>query len=321
PVCFRDRHDSKKNGDWRMCIDYRPLNKFTITDKYPLPKLSELIRSLKDSKFFVALDLRGGCWQIPMADNSIQYTAFRTSTGLYEFKVMPFGLTNAPATFQRSMNFLLDDLRYSGVLVYLDDILIHAPTLQELLQLVDEVFERLLRAGYTINLEKCQFLPTTLLYLGHIIEEGTIRPNPKKIEAIQRLQAPTTTQGIRSLLGMTGFLQAFIPNYSEIAAPITDLLKGTPNRTKKIVTIKWTSRCEDALNRLKELVIDAVLAQPLDADKYLLEVDASSYAIGGVLKLSRANEWLPVHYISRKLNTTEQNWPIREKEAFAIIYC
>ncbi|EZG42945.1 putative RNA-directed DNA polymerase, partial [Gregarina niphandrodes] len=128
----------KKTGDWRMCIDFRPLNRATIDDKYPLPKLSEMIRSIKDSRYFIALDLRSGYWQIPMSESSIEYTAFRTATGLYEFKVMPFGLKNAPATFQRSMNFLLDDLRYSGVLVYLDDILIHSPDIPTLLKLTDK---------------------------------------------------------------------------------------------------------------------------------------------------------------------------------------
>ncbi|EZG42620.1 putative retrovirus polyprotein, partial [Gregarina niphandrodes] len=139
---------------------------------------------------------------------------------------MPFGLKNAPATFQRSMNFLLDDLRYSGVLVYLDDILIHSPDIPTLLKLMDKVFHRLLNAGYTINLQKCQFLPPTLLYLGHIIEDGIIRPNPKKVEAIQLLKSPPTSHEVRSLLGVAGFLQAFIPNYSQVTAPITDLLKG-----------------------------------------------------------------------------------------------
>ncbi|EZG42648.1 putative enzymatic polyprotein, partial [Gregarina niphandrodes] len=186
---------------------------------------------------------------------------------------------------------------------------------------MDKVFHRLLNAGYTINLQKCQFLPPTLLYLGHIIEDGIIRPNPKKVEAIQLLKSPPTSHEVRSLLGVAGFLQAFIPNYSQVTAPITDLLKGVPNKKTRAVKINWTTKCDDALTELKRLVIDSALVQPLDGDEFLLEVDACSYAIGGVLKLKRGGAWLPVHYVSRKLNATEQNWPIREKEAFAIIYC
>ena len=111
-----------------MCIDYRPLNRVTVNDSYPLPRINELLRAVKGSKYFVALDLRSGYWQIPMEQESRQYTAFRAGKGLYEFVVMPFGLKTAPATFQRNMDFLLGDLRHQGCLVYIDDILVHART-------------------------------------------------------------------------------------------------------------------------------------------------------------------------------------------------
>lgn len=311
---------AKKTGGWRMCLDYRPLNIATILDQYPLPRLAELIRAVGLSKYFVALDLRSGYWQILMEPSSIPYTAFRTPTGLYEFLVMPFGLTNAPATFQRAMNFLFEDLCFQGVLVYLDDVLIHASTVEELLRLLDVVLSRLAAAGYTLNLQKSQFMPVQLLYLGHVLENGQIRPNPQKVDAIRLLKPPTTVAAVKSLLGVLGYTQHFIRDYSGMVAPITNLLRGQAQKKKNMTSVVWTPECQTSLEQAQGALADAVLAQPLDADEYKLETDASSWALGGALYAKRDGEWLPVHFVSKKFNTTECNWPIREKEAYAIIY-
>lgn len=307
----------KKSGSWRMCIDYRMLNKHTIPDRYPLPRIPDLLRSIKDSKFFVALDLRSGYWQIPMEENSIYLTAFRCPQGLFEFNVMPFGLTNAPATFQRSMDFLLGDLRQSGTSVYLDDILIHSTTFESCLERLQVVLQRLEKAGLTLNIEKCSFFPTELEYLGHIIKEGKLLPNQKRVESLQCIRPPRNLTELRSILGMFGYYQTFIPNYSELAIPLTNALKGVH---KGKTSIKWTDKMQDATHTIAKCLQNAVLNIPIDNDEFLLETDASDKAIAGILSVKRNGSWVPIEFMSKKLGGPQTRWPVREKEAFAIVH-
>ena len=308
----------KKTGDWRMCIDYRPLNKRTIGDAYNLPRIPELLRSVQNSKYFIALDLRSGYWQIPMDPESRQYTAFRSKSGLFEFTVMPFGLKNAPATFQRCMDFLLSDLKNNNVSVYIDDILIHHSTPEGCLTRLKTVFQRFRAAGITINLDKSQFFQEELEYLGHFISNGYIKPNQKKVEALNHINQPKTVHDIRSVLGMVGYFQSFIPYYSKIVLPITALLK---ERKEKNSPIEWTNTCQRALDQCITALKKATLTIPLENDEFKVHTDASEFAIGGVLLVKRNESWQPVHFVSKKLSGSQLNWPIREKEAYAIIHC
>lgn len=323
PYCSEVVMVKKKSGEWRMCIDYRLLNKYTVDDKYNLPRISDLLYSIKGSKYFVALDLRSGYWQIPMDRESRPYTAFRCQSGLYEFAVMPFGLKTAPATFQRNMDFLLGDLRFHNVLVYLDDILIHHKDELECLELLHNVFERLKRAGMTINLSKSIFFPKSFSYLGHIVSEGQLRPDPTKVNVLTFIKPPTTVSELRSILGMIGYFQNYIRNYACIAAPMTDLLKGQANarRKNKVTSIQWTPQCQVALDTLVQALKDITLNVPMDGDELIVETDASDHAIGGVLMARRDNKLLPIQFVSKKLSGPQVRWAIREKEAYAILHC
>ncbi len=311
----------KKTGDWRFCVDYRSLNKLTVKDKYPLPRIADLVRAIKGSRFFAALDLRGAYWQIPMEPESIKYTAFRCFLGLYEFVVMPFGLTNAPATFQRVMDFLFLDLHFSGILCYLDDILVHSPSFQQALGLLRTVFGRLRAAGLTLNLGKSVFFPKKLKYLGQLIEDGRLIPDPGKVEVIRKLNPPTTLHEIRSLLGFLGYYHSFIPNYSDIMTPVFELLRQKKNSRSFNASTKihWTPNHQSALEYAGFLLEKAVLEVPLDSDEFMVETDASDTAIGAVLNVKRNDEWRPVEFYSKTLNLTQQRWPVREREAFAIV--
>lgn len=313
----------KKTGDWRVCVDYRALNRVTVDDKYQIPRITELLFSVKGSKYFAALDLRSGYWQIPMDESSRRYTAFRAPSGLYEFLVMPFGLKNAPATFQRSMDFILGDLRYKNVLTYLDDILIHHVDEDECLKLLGVVFARLRAAGLTINLPKCIFFPSELKYLGHVIRDGYLRPDSEKVEVLRYVKAPKTVTELRALLGMIGYFQNYLPNYASTIMPLTDLLRGKPNSKKanKKTPIKWTGRCRVALEKLIGQLKESALSLPQDEDRYVIETDASDKAIGGVLTVERTGGRQPAFFVSKKLSGAQLNWAIREKEAFAIIHC
>lgn len=308
----------KKDSNWRICIDYRLLNKVTIRDNYPIPRMTELIRAVKDSCFFVALDLRAGYWQVPMSKESVAYTAFRCCKGLFEFLVMPFGLKNAPATFQRMMEFLFGDQRFSGVLVYLDDVLIHGKTFEETLLRTANVLKRLETANLTINLNKCIFFPSKIKYLGFFLGDGKIYPDPCKVEALNRIRPAKTVSEVRMILGLFGQYFSFIQNYAEIARPLTNLLKG--KNLKSTQSVNWSQVHTHAVKQLCEALSTSILNVPLCDENLMLETDASNYAIAGVLNVYRDKKWVPVEMVSRKLRGAELNWPTRDKEAFAIIH-
>lgn len=307
----------QKTGKWRMCMDYRALNQVTVPDCYPFPRISELIRSVQGATHFVALDLRCGYWQIPLEEESKKYTAFRCPAGFYEFNVMPFGLKNAPATFQRSMDVLFKDMLGEGVSIYLDDILIYGATVATTMQRLDAVLTRLEEAKLTINMEKCQFFPKEMTYLGHVIQEGALLPDPRKVEALQHIRPAKTIKEVQSILGMFGFYRSFIPKYAEIAEPLTSVLRGSRKGNSRIY---WTAAMQSAVRALAQVLQHAVLTVPVDGDEFLVETDASDWAVGAILSVKRNGTWCPIEFVSKKLTEVEERWPVREKEAFAIIY-
>ena len=303
----------KPDGTVRFCINYRAINKITQQDRYPLPRIDELLASVKSSKFFISFDLVSGYWQIPMAEEDIPKTAFVTHIGLFEFVVMPFGLTTAPPTFQRAMDELFGDYRHKGILVYLDDLLCHAETEEECLRLAEIVMKRLADVGMCIKPEKSCFGKTKLRYLGHIIGGGVLRPNMAKVQPIYQLTAPRNVPELRRVLGLFGTYRKFIKGYSELTYPLTRLLK-------KNVGFCWTPQHEMALQQLKEQLGDFTLRVPLDSDELVLQTDASNIACGAVLSVRKGKDLLPVEFASTTLSTTQQNWTTSERECYAIVW-
>lgn len=312
----------KKNGKWRVCVDLREVNNVTIADKYPLPTIPELLRAIQGSKYFVALDLKGGYWQIPLAEDSKKYTAFACHRGLFEFNVMPFGLTNAPATFQRVMNNMLGDFRHKGVLVYLDDILIHSEKYAESMELLDTVLARLKEWRLKLNLQKSYFFPPKLNYLGQVITEGEIRPNLDKVRALGHVKVPQTLQEVRSLIGFLTYYSQYIPKYAEHMRPVYDVLAGRPNKRRWNArsAVQWTPECQEGVRRALEGLKTAVLRIPLEGDKFVIETDASGTGVGAVLSVKTPMGPAPVQFLSKTFDKVERRWPVREQEAFAIIY-
>ena len=323
-VVMAKKQDSDGNlTGWRFCIDYRLINKHTIRDAYPMPRIIDLLHTIRKSCYFVALDLRAGYWQIPVEEESRKYTAFRCILGLFEFIVMPFGLTNAPATFQRLVDFLFGDLRHEGVLVYLDDILIHGQTFEKTLGKLKIVLDRLQAEGLTVNLEKSNFLPRTLKYLGHVVGSGQLKPNPAKVATLDQLKEPRTIYEVRRLLGMLGYYHPYIRDFCGLMAPVFNLLKGTKNnkRTNKSEAIVWEDRHRSAMREALERLKTSVLTIPLDSDDFILETDASDTAVGAIVSCKQAdNTWAPIEFASKALSATERRWPVRDREAFAIIF-
>ena len=214
----------KKDGSKRFCVDFRKLNQVTKKNSYPLHVIDDNLDLLGKAKYFTSLDLKCGYCQVLMNESDKEKTAFSCHQGLFEFNVMPFGLSNAPAVFQELMSVVFQGLGDFAI-EYLDDILVFSPTLEDHLQHLDTIFDRLGKHDLKLKLKKCNFLESEINYLGFIIGKGGIKPDPKKVEAIRFLPIPTCVREVRSFIGMSSYYRRFIPNFSEIAEPIIALTK------------------------------------------------------------------------------------------------
>ena len=305
----------KKDGTLRVCIDFRKFNQVLVKDSFPLPRVEDLFATLGKAKFFSSLDLKSGYWQMELAPEDREKTAFCTRTQLLEFNVLPFGVASAPSLFQRMISMLLKGIEGKYAVAYLDDILIFSDSFEAHLGHLDDVLRRLRKASLSLNRKKCHFVQSEISYLGHIISKDGIAPDPEKVRAIQTMEPPTTVKGIRSFLGTVGYYRNFQPNFSAIARPLTRL-------TKKNVHFSWSEEAQEAFEVLKQKLIEApILAYPDVTKPYTLYTDASDYAIGGILTQDFDDGERVIQYVSHQLTPNRMHYPVIEKECFAIIYC
>ena len=302
----------KPDGSKRFCTDYRKVNAVTKSDTFPLPRIEDCIDKIGKAKFVTKVDLLKGYWGVPLSKRAREISAFVTPSGLYEYLVMPFGMKNAPATFQRLMFGCIHEI--DGVVVFIDDLIIYSDTWEEHLMRLEQVFRRLAEANLTVNLSKSEFAQATVIYLGHVVGQGNVKPIDAKIQAICEYPAPTTRRSLQRFLGMAGFYRKYCVNFADVANPLTDLLK----KNRKF---EWTPVCEDAFNKLRALLATApVLKAPDFQREFKLATDASDNACGAVL-LQEDNDGIehPVGYFSKKLTKHQKNYSTIEKELLAII--
>ena len=268
----------KKDGTFQMCIDYRQINKVTVKNKYPLPRIEDLFDQLKGASVFSKIDLQSGYYQLRVKEDDVPKIAFRTRYGHYEFLVMPFRLTNAPTAFMDLMNGVFRPYLHQFVVVFIDDILVYSKDAQEHEHHLRTVLQTLRENQLFAKLSKCDFWLKEVSFLGHIVSVEGIRVDPVKIEAIVNWKPPRNMTEVRSFLGLVGCYRRFVQGLSVIASSLTRLLQ-------KGVKFEWDDKCQSSFKILKEILVEApVLIQPTLGTNYTVYSDALRVGLGCVLK-------------------------------------
>jgi hypothetical protein len=302
----------KKDGTQRLCVDLRKLNGAASGLAYPLPDITTMYARFEGARFFTALDLACGFWQIALDLESRPKTAFTTVFGQYQFIRMPFGLATAPGAFQKIMNEVLGEINWKFCMCYVDDVVIFSPTFEEHLVHLSEVFSRLRQANLKVKLSKCEFARTQLHYLGHVVNRQGRTTDPAKVEAIAKMDPPQCMMHLETFLGKVGYYSVYIPFYADLTKPLNDL-------RKKYAVWHWGPVQQAAFDRLKELLTTApVLRHPDFTKQFIVQTDASGYGLGAVLSQMFEDGEHPVAYASRTLQPRETRWATIEKEALAI---
>ncbi|GKA80959.1 putative reverse transcriptase domain-containing protein [Tanacetum coccineum] len=300
----------KKDDSFRMGIDYRELNKLTVKNRYPLPRIDDLFDQLQGSSVYSKIDLRSGYHQLRVREQDIPKTAFRARYGHYEFQVMPFGLTNAPAVFMDLMNRVCKPYLDKFVIVFIDDILIYSKNKKEHEEHLKAILELLKKEELYAKFSKCEFWIPKVQFLGHVIDSQGIHVDPAKIESIKDWASPKTPTEIRQFLGLAGYYRRFIEGFSKIAKPMTKL-------TQKKVTFEWGDKQEAAFQILKNKLCSApVLALPQGAENFIVYCDASHKGLGAVLM---QNEKV-IAYASRQLKIHKKNYTTHDLELGAVVF-
>ncbi|RVW97780.1 Transposon Ty3-I Gag-Pol polyprotein [Vitis vinifera] len=300
----------KKDGSMRLCIDYRELNKVTVRNKYPLPRIDDLFDQLQGACVFSKIDLRSGYHQLRVRGEDVPKTAFRTRYGHYEFLVMPFGLTNAPAAFMDLMNRVFKPYLDQFVVVFIDDILVYSRSREEHEGHLSIVLQTLRDKQLYAKLKKCEFWLDRISFLGHVVSNDGISVDPGKVDAVANWRRPSTVTKIRSFLGLAGYYRRFIEEFSKIALPLTKL-------TQKGVKFEWSDDCECSFQELKNRLVSApILTIPSGSGGFVVYSDASHQGLGCVLM----QHGRVVAYASRQLKPYERNYPTHDLELAAVVF-
>ena len=321
----------KKDNSLRLCVDFRQVNQKTVRDSYYLPRIEESMNALAGAKYFTVLDLKSGFWQVEVAEEHKERTAFTVGPlGLFECNTMPFGVTNGPATFQRLMEKAMGTLQPDKCLVYLDDIILHSSTVSEGLERLDLVFGRLANAGLKLKPSKCQFFKKRVLYLGHIVSEAGVEVDPEKTAALKHWPVPKNVTEVRRFIGFAGFYRRYIKDFSRIVKPLHDLLAGNEaprskrrknNRSKQKLKVswKWGDEQQVAFDTVRDLLTRAPILGYADYRlPFEVHTDASAEGLGAILYQVQDGVQRVIAYASRGLKPAERRYPAHKLEFLAL---
>lgn len=312
PLILAPKKSLDGKPKWRLCVDYKKLNRKLIPDKFPLPRIEDIFDSLGKSKFFSVLDLQAGYHQIPLHENSRKYTAFSTDNGMYQWKVLPFGLSVAPSSFSRMMAIAFSKLSPEHCFTYMDDLIVIGFSEKNHINNLKRVFQVCRKYNLKLNPQKCQFFNQEVSFLGHICTADGLKPDPKKLEAVQKYPRPTDKDAVRRFVAFTNYYRRFVDNFAKITKPLTEL-------TRKRVEFNWNQNCENAFQTLRDkLLSPPILKYPDFTKEFKIIVDASDFACGAVLTQCYDDIDMPITYISRSFKKGEKNKPPIEKELLAV---
>jgi len=306
----------KKSADgrpkYRFCVDFRSLNKVTQFDTYPLPIFKESVSTLHGSQYFSVLDCYSGFWQVKLAEANKMKTAFSEPSGHYHFLRLPYGLANSPASFQRLMHLVLRDLVGHEAYVFIDDVIVYGNTIEEHARRLGHVLERFDRTNLKLQPGKCVFAQPQVEYLGYIFSREGIRASPDKTNAVRNFPVPRNVKEVRSFLGLASFYRRLVPNFAQIAKPMTGLLR-------KDTRFVWLEQQQAAFEALKAaLSSEQVLAYPNFDSQFILTTDASQTAVAAILSQTQDGVERPISFASRKLNPAESRYSASELEMLAV---
>ena len=305
---------TKKDGSRRFCSDYRLLNEVTVKDSYPIPRIEETLESLSGAQWFSTLDLASGYWQVELDQEAKEKSAFVVRGGLYQWTVMPFGLCNAPSTFERLMENIMAGLQWESLLIYLDDVIVFGKTIEEELNRLKRVFQKLRQANLKLKPKKCVLFQKSVLYLGHVVSREGIATDPEKIRVIQEWETPKCLKDVRAFLGLASYYRRYVKSFCDIARPLNRL-------TQKNIAFNWTNSCEEAFLALKQcLTTSPVLAYPTYSGQFTLDTDASAYGIGAVLSQEQNGQEKVIAYASRTLTRAQRNYCVTRRELLAVVF-
>ena len=292
---------TKKDGLTRFCVDYRRLNSLTRKDAYSLPRIDDSLRLLGNQQWFSTMDLASRYWQVAMSPEAKRKAAFVTNEGLFQFRVMPFGLCNAPATFERLMDRVLRGMQWPRSLVYLDDVISFGKSI------------RLRDFGLQLKAKKCTFMETEVGFLGHIVGRTGLACDPEKLSAVRKWHEPNRVKAVRQFIGFVGYYRRFVKNFAELAEPLVSLTrKGAPS--------VWTDQQQTAFDALKACLLSApILGFPTEEGRFVLDTDASLFAVGGVLNQIQNEEEVVIAYASRSLRISQRLYCTTRREMLAAV--
>ena len=308
---------TEKGWGRRVVSDYRFLKSVTVKDRYPLPRIDDYLNNVQGAKYFSSMDALDGFHQVPMNKEDIEKTAVVTPFGSYVWKVMPMGVANAPAMFQRMMNRIFGHMVF--LKVYMDDVLIHSETKEKHFQHLEQFFEVCSREDIRLKRSKCAFFQSTLEWVGYRIKEGEMTCTDHLAQKIKNFPRPTTQRENMAFLGLCQFYMRFVPQYTDMAAPLTDLNQAA---CKYDFQRYWKPPQEKAFQDLVQALTSSPVLCLFSEDLPIrVETDASDTGMGAALMQQHENgEWRPTEYWSKKFNNAQLNYHPAEKETCAIIY-
>lgn len=314
PIILVPKRGTGPEKKWRMCIDYRALNKNIIADKFPLPRIDDILDNLGKAKYFSVVDLFSGFHQVPLNESSRDYTTFSTENGSYRWKVLPFGLNISPNSFSRMMTIAFSGLPPEKAFLYIDDMIVIGRTENDHMKNLESVFKILRDRNLKLNAEKCKFFQPEVTFLGHKCTEQGILPDDTKIKSLRNYPKPHDKDAVKRFVAFANYYRKFIYNFAEIAQPLSEL-------TRKSTEFTWEEKHERAFETLKNaLTTPQILQYPNFDNEFIIKVDASSLGCAGVLLQERNGIDLPVAYFSKSFQKAEKNKAIIEKELLAIYH-